>query len=64
MPDSLSDAAAFGVPEDRCYTSFTEMLGFGFDIAVEGTPILLYADPVIAALQAGGTRKVAPTYDL
>jgi predicted dehydrogenase len=52
--ESLRDAAAaFGVPPERCYTSFDAMLASGIDIAVVGTPIPFHAEQSIKALEAG-----------
>lgn len=52
--ESLRDAAAaFGVPAERCYTSFDDMLDSGIDIAVIGTPIPFHAEQSVKALRAG-----------
>lgn len=52
--ESLPDAgAAFGVPPERCFTSYDEMLASGIDIVVVGTPIAFHAEQSIAALNAG-----------
>lgn len=52
--ESLPDAgAAFGVPPERCFTSYDDMLASGIDIVVVGTPIPFHAGQSIAALNAG-----------